>query len=54
MLQKLCKRLGLNLWTLDQRVTYNQLARMNDRELRDIGINRSDIWRIVEDMGAVK
>lgn len=28
------------------RQTRNELARMSDRELRDIGVNRSDIDRI--------
>ena len=31
------------------RDTMNQLGRLNDRELRDIGIYRCDIRRIAED-----
>lgn len=31
-----------------RRDTYNQLSRLTDRELADIGINRGDIKRIVD------
>ena len=29
--------------------TYNELHRMNDRELADIGVNRCDIHRIAKE-----
>lgn len=44
------KILGMTIWTKLQRETFNQMARMTDRELRDIGISRYDIRRIVDEM----
>lgn len=44
------KIFGINIWTKRQRETFNQMARMTDRELRDIGISRYDIRRIVDEM----
>ena len=29
--------------------TLKELSKLNDRELQDIGIGRSDIWRVAEE-----
>lgn len=38
-----------NSWTTrhTRKVAYEQLSRMTDRELRDIGITRADIYKTV-------
>lgn len=40
-------------WTSKQRQTYKELSRLSDRELRDIGLVRCDIWHVVESMSDV-
>ena len=40
-----------NTWTKEQRQTYNELCRLSDYELKDIGISRGMIRGIVEEMG---
>jgi len=47
--REVMKRLGL--WTAAQRETYKVLARMSDHELKDIGLCRNDINRLVEELG---
>ena len=37
-------------WSRAQRQTYNELSRMTDGQLRDIGITRGEIWHVVESM----
>jgi uncharacterized protein YjiS (DUF1127 family) len=44
------KIFGLTIWSREQRKTFNELCRMNDRELNDIGISRCDIRRLVDSM----
>jgi uncharacterized protein YjiS (DUF1127 family) len=40
---------SLRLWN-EKRVTRAELEMLSDRELSDIGLSRSDITRIVEDL----
>jgi len=42
------KKLGL--WTASQRRTYKELASLTDFELNDIGLNRCDIMRLVNEV----
>ena len=44
------KLFGLAFWSREQRKTFNELCRMSDRELNDIGINRCGIRRLVDSM----
>jgi uncharacterized protein YjiS (DUF1127 family) len=46
--REVMKKLGM--WTSVQRETYKVLSRMTDHELRDIGLCRGDINRLVEEM----
>ena len=41
----------LGLWNSAQRDTYKALSRMTDRELQDIGLNRGDIMRLINEVG---
>ena len=38
-------------WTKAQRKTFDELSRLSDHELKDIGISRGMIRGIVEEMG---
>jgi len=40
---------GLRLWN-EKRITRAELDMLSDRELSDIGLSRSDIARIVDDL----
>ena len=46
--REVMKRLGV--WTGAQRATYKQLASMDDKELKDIGLSRCDILRLINEM----
>jgi len=41
----------LGLWNSAQRDTYKALSHMTDRELQDIGLNRGDIMRLINEVG---
>jgi len=43
------KRLGM--WNKVQRAAYKELAQLSDHELKDIGLCRGDINRLIEEMG---
>lgn len=45
--REVMKKLGI--WSSAQRDTYRQLARLTDKELNDIGLNRGDIMRLVNE-----
>jgi len=45
--REVMKRLGI--WSCAQRDTYEVLAGMTDAQLKDIGLCRGDIMRLVEE-----
>ena len=45
---------ALGIWNKAQRDTYRELAGMNDKQLRDIGINRCDVMRLIAEAGEDK
>lgn len=48
MFRKALKALGI--WNRDQRRVYKELSNLSAKDLRDIGICRNDVMRIVEEM----
>lgn len=46
--REVMKKLGM--WTKAQRETYKVLAGMNDNQLKDIGLCRGDVTRLIEEM----
>jgi len=45
---------ALGIWSSIQRDTYRELAKMNDKQLKDIGLCRGDIMRLIEEAGESK
>ena len=46
--REVLKKLGI--WNSTQNATYKQLSRMTDYQLKDIGLTRGDITRLIDEM----
>jgi uncharacterized protein YjiS (DUF1127 family) len=46
--REVMKRLGI--WSKAQNDTYKELSRLTDYELKDIGLSRADIIRLINEM----